>query len=186
MPSQQAAHRNWTAYNKAQTSEKLLVLRIINDAVNCLPIDYSYKGNGRPSIGLDDMLKCCIIKVYNGFSFRRTTIDLRYAYALRFINQVPHFNTVKSYMQKEELMPYLRQLYKILSMPLVGIEEIFATDATGFSTFSKKHWSDLRLDVKAKMDFKKLHVTCGVKTKIITSAIVTEGRRSDHHILRAW
>ena len=179
MTNQQAAHRNWSLYNTAQTSEKLLALRIISDAVNSLKIPYIYQGNGRPSIGLDDMLKCCVIKVFNNFSSRRTMADIKFAYALKYIRQIPHFNSINNYMAKQELAYYLHKLYKTLALPLVDIEENFAVDATGFSTFQKKHWVELRLDRAAKKDFKKLHIICGVRTNIITSARVSEGNRSD-------
>jgi len=46
--TQQTITRNWTAYNLSQTSEKLLALRIISDAVDFLGLNYAYKGNGRP------------------------------------------------------------------------------------------------------------------------------------------
>lgn len=177
--SQQIVTRNWALYNMAQTKEKLLFLRILNDAVDSMEIPYEYKGNGRPQIGLDDMLKCCVIKVFNNFSSRRTMAELQLAYALRYINQVPHFNSINNYMQKEELTPYLHQLYKIMALPLVDIENNFAVDATGFSTFTKKNWLEYRLEHKAYMDFKKLHIISGIRTNIITSAKVTVGKSAD-------
>ena len=42
--------RNWSKYNFAQTSEKLMFLKIINESVNAMGIKYEYVGNGRPRI----------------------------------------------------------------------------------------------------------------------------------------
>ena len=55
--NQQPVQRNWSSYNLAQTSEKFLAMKILNEAVECLQTPYIYKGNGRPHIGLEDMLR---------------------------------------------------------------------------------------------------------------------------------
>ncbi len=172
--------RNWSLYNIAQTSEKLLALRILNDAVNHLNIPYDYKGNGRPPIGIDDMIKCCVVKVFNGFSSRRSIPDLEMCKALGYIREVPHFNSLNNYMRSEEITGYLHKLYEILAMPFRGVENNFAIDATGFGTF-KRNWAEKKgwfqaapKPIKRKM-FKKLHIVCGVRTNIITSAEVKCG-----------
>ncbi len=164
----------------AQTSEKMLALKLICQAVDALQIPYIYKGNGRPSIGLDDMLKCCAIKVFNNFSSRRTMGEIEIAYALQYIREIPHFNSINNYLQKEEIVPWLHKLYKILAMPLVEIEEDFAVDATGFTSLKKKHWLEFKFATSSRKEWKKLHVVSGVRTNVVTSARVTESRRNDH------
>lgn len=75
----EAGKRNWSMYNAAQTTEKTLAFSILNDAVDMLEIPSVpewQRGRGRPPIGIDDMLKCCVVKVFNGFSARRTIPDL--------------------------------------------------------------------------------------------------------------
>lgn len=171
--------RNWSSYNLAQTSEKLLFLRMLNDVVNYLNISYEYKGNGRPPIGVDDMIKCCVIKVFNNFSSRRTMAELKLAYALQYIREVPHFNSINNYMQKEEMMPYLHNLYKLLALPLVDIETTFAVDATGIGTMQKKHWVEMKFARGSYKIFRKLHIISGIRTNIVTSAKVTSGHRHD-------
>lgn len=172
--------KNWSLYNMAQTKEKMLFLRLLSDVVDFMDIQYDYKGNGRPHIAMDDMLKCCCIKVFCNFSARRTMAELQLAYALGYIRQIPHFNSISNYLNDPSLTPYLHKLYTILALPLVGIENNFAADATGFSTLTKKDWLTCRLDHSEKKDFKKLHIITGVRTNIITSAKVTDGLRSDN------
>jgi transposase len=175
---QQAAHRNWSLYNLAQTSEKLLFLKMVSDAVDAMQIPYAYKGNGRPSLGIDDMIKCCCIKVFNQFSSRRCVPDLLLAKGLGYIHKVPHFNSIQGYMRSKEMVEYIHPLYKMLALPLFEFENNFAVDATGFGTF-RKRWYESRLDLKQKMDFKKLHVVSGIRTNIITAAEASWGHDND-------
>ena len=172
--------QNWQVYNLSQTKEKLMFLKILNDSVNYLNIDYKYKGDGRPHYPLEDMIKCCAIKVFNNFSSRRTICELQLANALGYIPQIPHFNSINNYMNNQEITPYLHKLYKMLALPLVGVENNFAIDATGFSTFNRKKWFDVRFIKLEKRDYKKLHIVSGVKTNIITSAEVSKGTTHDN------
>lgn len=175
--------RHWTQYNLAHTSEKIVAMRILNEAVNSLNIPYEYNGIGRPPMGIDDMIKCCVVKVYNSFSTRHIIPDLNYAHALGYIKQPPHFNIISKYMRNPEIEEYLHKLYNILAQPLVGIDEIFAPDATGFGTH-KKDWMETRGWFRSKKvslwkEFKKLHIVCGTLTTIITEARTSEGRCHD-------
>lgn len=171
--------QNWPLYNLSQTKEKLMFLKILNEAVDALCIPYEYVGNGRPHYCLDDMIKCCCIKVFNNFSSRRTIHELLVAYGLGHIRKVPHFNSVNNYLNDPKIIPLLNRLYKLIAMPLINFETVFAIDATGFSTFNKRKWSDIKRDVWERRDYKKLHIVCGVKTNVITSAKVTEGNAHD-------
>ena len=170
--------RNWPLYNYAQSKEKLIAMRILHEAVNCLDMPYGYKGNGRPPEELHDILKCMVIKVYNNFSNRRAIPDMHFAKAMGFISKIPHYNTISNYMKKPEIEPYLHELYKLIAMPVVKVEDLFCVDATGFGTF-RKRWVEVRLQKKEHMDFKKLHMISGVRTNIITCAEVSDGRRHD-------
>ncbi|MCK5023943.1 MAG: transposase, partial [Candidatus Aenigmarchaeota archaeon] len=177
--NQQAQHRDWSLYNQAQTQEKLLAMRLISHAVDFLQIPYEYKGNGRPHISVDDMLKCLVFKVFNNFSSRRTMCDIRLAHALGYIQEVPHFNSLSNYMGKEEITTYLHRLYKVLAMPLRDVETTFAIDGSGFSNLRKNSWIDYRLQKKRITGWKKLHIVTGVTSTIVASATISEGRRHD-------
>ena len=176
---QAIVQRNWHQYNAAQTSEKLLAMKLICNAIDRLQIPYEYAGNGRPHISTDDMIKACCIKVFNNFSTRRTTCELQLAKALGYIERVPHFNSISNYMRNEEITQYLHKIYKILALPLTDIESTFAVDATGFTTFKKRHWVEYRLSHKLMGDWKKLHITTGVVSGIIAAARVTNSNEHD-------
>ncbi len=172
-------YRNWPLYNQAMTREKFIVFKLISDAVNFMQIPYCYKGNGRPHLDNADMLKACVYKVFCNSSSRRSIPELQIAKALGYLNNVPAFNMMTLYMRRNYMTPYFEQLYKVLAMPMISVENNFAADSTGFSTFAKKRWFDVRLDQVAKREYVKLHIMSGVATKIITSAIVTKGHAND-------
>lgn len=173
----QTEKRDWGLYNMAQTSEKLLFMRILNDAVASMNIHYTYNGNGRPSIGIEDMLKVCVIKVFNGFSQRRTVPDLHMAKALGYIMEVPHFNSIGNYFNDPKLTPYLEELYKIMATPFIPVEEYFAVDATGFSKYNTT-WLGSKYQ-RVYKSFNKLHIVVGVRTTVITSARITPANVHD-------
>lgn len=170
--------RDWSQYNLYQSEEKLIFLKMLNDAVNTLDIPYEYCGNGRPKIGTEDMLKCCVIKVFNCFSSRRTIPDLHMAKGLGYIDCIPHFNSVSNYMKMSSMTPYLEQLYRLLALPFAGIEQYFAIDATGFGKYNTS-WLNSRLEKKKWRSFNKLHIVTGVKTNVIAVAKITEAVEHD-------
>ncbi|MFH1978553.1 MAG: transposase [Candidatus Aenigmatarchaeota archaeon] len=153
-------------------------MRILSDAVNSMNIEYTYKGNGRPSIGIEDMIKVLVIKVFNGFSQRRTIPDLYMAKGLGYIPEVPHFNSISNYFNSTELTYYLEQLYRILAMPFIPIEQYFAIDSTGFGKYNT-NWTASKYKNASMRSFNKLHIICGVRTNIIVIAKVTDAHQHD-------
>ncbi|MFH0711138.1 MAG: transposase, partial [Candidatus Aenigmatarchaeota archaeon] len=116
----------------------------------------------------------------NNFSSRRTVFELQMAFALGYINKIPHFNSINNYLNNPGIGKYLVELYILLASPMIPLENNFAVDATGFSTLNKNRWMDLRFDRRGSVkDYKKLHIIIGVRTNIITSARVTKATVSD-------
>jgi len=178
-PAKRKYIQNWSAYNQAQTKEKFMSLKILHEVIESVGIKTYGKSRGRPPFELKDMIKCCCIKVFNGFSARRTIPELEIAHILRYISKKPHFNSIINYMNNPYITPFLKGIIKKLSIPLAPYEKRFAIDATGFSTFNKDKWVKVRLQHKKHRDYKKLHAICGVYTNIIISAKVTDGREAD-------
>lgn len=171
--------RNWSMYNLAQKKEKLVVFKLISDAVDFMCIPYRYKGKGRPNVDFADMVKICCYKVFCNFSARRINSDLIIARALGYIEKVPTFTLADKYMRMESMTPYFERLYKTLAVPVIQLENNFLVDSTGFSTFGKRRWLDARMDIRERRDYLKLHIMSGVMTKVITSAQISEGTAND-------
>jgi len=170
--------QEWPAYNKAQTSEKPLFMKLLSHL--CLQIEQPEYKFGRPKLSLSDMVFASVLKVYTLYSGRRFIGDLKFAKENGYLHKLPHYNSVFNYLQKPELTPILKDLITKSSSALKSVETDFAVDTTGFSTSQFARWYNFRYGKKS--DFRiwiKAHLMCGVKTNIVTSAEVTEGKASD-------
>ena len=170
--------QDWTAYNKAQTSEKARFMALLADL--CQSVPQPIQTNGRPRLPMADMVFATAYKVYTGFSSRRFTTDVRAAQATGLVATTPHFNSVSSYLSNSELTPILKSLITASSLPLKVVETEFAIDSSGFSTsrfirwFSKKYGREID-----NREWVKAHLVCGVKTHIVTAVEMTGWSASD-------
>ncbi len=164
--------QNWTAYNAAKSEEKSRFMLLLADLCQGLP--QPPQENGRPRLPLSDMTFASVFKVYVGFSSRRFTSDLKEAHADGLVTKTPHFNSVNNYLANPDLTEVLKGLVTLSSLPLKSVETDFAVDSSGFSTcrfvrwFNKKYGREID-----NREWVKLHLMCGVKTKIVTSVDVS-------------
>jgi len=170
--------QQWKEYNEAQTKEKLMFYRLLDELLNVVPTrTYIF---GRPRKSLRDMIFCCMIKIYCNTSSRRIISDLELAKRAGYISDVPHFNTVLNYFDDSGMKMILDYLIQISALPLKQVEEQFAIDSTGFGTKRFDRWLDLKHRLKSPLGkYKKAHINCGVRTNIITSLRVTDGNVHD-------
>ncbi len=170
--------QNWPAYNAAQAEEKDRFV-VLLDAL-CHLLDQPVQTNGRPRLLLADMVFACAYKVYVGFSSRRFMSDLREAQAQEHIHTAAHFNSVSRYLADPALTETFSKLVTLSSLPLKGIENNFAVDSSGFSTcrfvrwFNKKYGREID-----NREWVKVHLMCGVDTKIVTSVDVSGWMAND-------
>lgn len=170
--------QDWSNYNLYQTREKAMCYRLLNDAVNSLG-ELEIQNKGRPTVNINEILKCICVKIYNGCSARRVHSELILFRGLGYMNNTYHFNTICKYLSDNRITPLLYQLVLKLAEPLKEVECFFSTDSSGFSTFGKERWSKIRLKFENHKDYKKLHLTCGARTHIITAVRVTDGTDND-------
>jgi len=170
--------QDWTEYNNAQTKEKLLFYKLLDELLNVIPErTYTF---GRPRKSLRDMIFCCMIKTYCNTSARRIISDLELAKRAGHIQEVPHFNTVLNYFDDSGMRTILHYLIRVSAIPVKLVESQFAIDSTGFGTQRFDRWLDLKHRLKSPLGkYKKAHVSCGVKTNIITSVEITKGNAAD-------
>lgn len=173
--------QNWTAYNKAQTSEKSEFQRLL--AQLCSVVEEPSQTTGRPRLPLSDMLFSIIFKSYSTFSGRRFNVDLQLAHSLGYLSRKPHYNSLFRYFEKPELTPILEWLVEESARPLSALENSFAMDATALAVthgFSWKYAKYERPQMVTKRPWKKVHAIVGVKTNVICSAIITE--KTEHEM----
>lgn len=164
--------QNWPAYNLAQTQEKQHFLKLLRDL--CAGVESEPQaGAGRPRLAASDIIFSVCYKIYSGLSGRRFMTDLRSAQEDGYIIHAPHFNSLFNCLENAKLTEILKQLIIKTSLPLKAIETDFAVDSSGFTTARHVSWIDYRYgkDKEATChDWVKVHIMCGVKTNIITTA----------------
>lgn len=176
--------QQWSEYNMAQMSEKLLFLHILLELCSIIP-EPKLKRKGRIGLPLKERLFCLGLYTYGCFSSRRTISDLKIAKSLGLVRAVPHFNTLLSYLANPELTTVITNLIIMSSLPLKNIESRFAIDSTGFSTPRYEQWFNIRTQKKTKKrGWKKAHCMVGTKTNVITSIIITDGENADSPYLK--
>ena len=170
--------QQWKEYNEAQTKEKLMFYRLLEELLNVVPTrTYTF---GRPRKSLRDMIFCCMIKIYSNTSARRTMSDLELAKRAGYIKEVHHFNTVLNYFDDSGMKMIIDYLITISALPLKQVEEKFAVDSTGFGTQRFDRWLDIKHRLKSPLGkYKKAHVLCGIKTNIIAALQITKGNVND-------
>ena len=175
--------QDWAIYAKAASTEKLMFLKLLKDAVDHLSIDYVYKGNGRPPHYYGDILKSLCIKAYHNYSSWRLESELRIARAMGIIEFVPKRSTINKYMQSKKITNMLHKLVKILAEPLATIETHFSADASGIQMkYGNKRWIKVRHtkdEIKEVRNYVKLHIISGVKSNVITSVKITPGNKHE-------
>jgi transposase len=178
--------QNWAAYNEAQTNEKDKFLMLLSDLCNGIPLGPKVEKNGRPRLPLCDMIFSATFKVYSTVSGRRFMTDLRDAQSKGFIARTPHYNSIFNYLENPELTPLLKSLITESSLPLSSVETSFAADSSGFMTSRFTRWFDHKYGhERAKADWVKCHVMCGVKTNIITAVEIHGQHAGDSKMLPA-
>ncbi len=170
--------QDWNAYNKAQTNEKLILMKLLKDL--CENVEQPEYKFGRPTLPFSDMLFGSVMKVYTGFSLRRFMSDMKIAKEMRLIDKVPCYSSLSNFMNREEVKQILENLITISSLPLKEIEKDFAVDSSGFSTSRFARWFDYKWGKEKKYRiWLKAHLCSGVKTNIITSVKITQGHEND-------
>src|ERR1041385_1215773 len=171
--------QNWPAYNAAQTKEKSEIQALLYELCKGLP--EPEQRTGRPRLSLSDIIFSSAYKIYSTVSGRRFATDLREAKQRGYLSRLPHYNSVFRYLESAALTPYLYQLIALSAQPLTSVEEDFAVDSSGFSTGQFTRWLDVKYGKEEdRRMWLKLHLTCGVKTNIVTAVQVSDGYAHDY------
>ena len=172
--------QDWPAYNGAKTKERLVIYQLLDELLSAIKFP-NHNSVGRKPISLKDKIFFLVIKAYNGNGARKCISDIYLCKKLGYISgSVPHFNTVTNALNDEEVSSLLQFLITFSGAPLAPIEKVFAPDSSGFSTDQYGRWLDVRTaSASKKRNFVKCHITCGVKTHIITSVRITAGSSGD-------
>ena len=114
------------------------------------------------------------------YSGRRFTSDMKFAKEQRFIENVPHYNSLFNYFQNPDFTRILMNMIRKSSLVLKSVEKDFAIDSSGFSTYRYNRWTDFKYRYRRnERIWIKTHLVCGVKTNIVTAVRLTDSKFSD-------
>jgi transposase len=187
--------QQWPAYNMAQTKEKGIFLYLLHQLCQGVGSPAQY-GPGQRCLPLEDVIFAMAFKVYSTLSTRRFMTDLKDAQAKGYVEQLPSYNSIIRYFESDMLTPYLQMLIEESALPLQAIEQDFAIDSSGLSTGVYQRWSDAKWgkvrtefgdkvpNQVSRRDWIKIHITCGVKTNVVTAVEVTDAHAGDPHYFK--
>jgi transposase len=171
--------QNWKAYNVAQATEKKRFQVLLHDL--CRNIEEpEHSCRGRKPHSRKDSIFAMAYKVYDMFSSRRFSSDLLDAHQAGFLSRpVPGMKVIQ-FFENSVFTPILKNLIVESAAPLSAVETSFAVDSTGFSTNKFSRWYDKKYGVvRNKALWVKAHISCGVKTNVITAARILDKDAAD-------
>src|SRR3989338_6596651 len=169
--------RNEVLYNKIQETEFLNFFESVRHLTN-----YVCKGRRMKS-----MVQCLLIwRKFPNLSTRRARGFLLLLKKFGIITfDIPCFKTLSNYNENNSMLIFLDELIEESSKPLSVIEHDFATDATGIKTKLFSSWYSLRCKKEIrKRDHLTVHISTGIKSKIVTALNVENNQGRDNEIFR--
>jgi transposase len=183
VPKRPTFAQNWSCYNEAQSQEKSRLQVLLADLCSGV-IEPPQAKCGRKRVPLADRIFAVCFKVWSTLSSRRFNGDMERAHELGYLSRPVHYNKVSCFMEDAELTPYLRAMVARSALPLRAVETEFAVDSSGFSTSRFIKWFDCKHGVERRAhDWCKVHVVCGVKTHVVTAAVIYGRDAADSPLL---
>lgn len=178
LPVEKKYSQNWHKYNLAKTNEKRMFVELLHDLTKIIEEpEYQF---GRPPVPIRDFLFCVGLKLYSNYSGRKAVSDYRTAMEAGYTSRVPHFNTIKDFLNCPATYDLLQKLLTISAMPLKKLEDKYSLDASGFGTYTTERWNRVKWGKNVRYkDYLKGHILIGTRTNVICEAEVTPGNFSD-------
>ena len=123
------------------------------------------------------------LKIYCGFSARRSSTDLAEAHDKGFTSRAIPGMKVPQFHENPALTPILSSLIVQSALPLRAVESQFSIDSSGFSgcrfdRWVEEKWGGAKVQ-KAEHTWVKAHIGIGTRTQIISAAVVLEKHSAD-------
>jgi transposase len=122
--------------------------------------------------------------VFSTVSSHRFGGDLNDAVQLGFLSRKLHPNKINCFLECPTLTEPLKTLIVQSSLPLRGVESVFAPDSSGFSTGRHVRWYDEKYGThRSGRDWVKVHIVCGTNTNVVTAAAIYGRDANDSPIM---
>lgn len=176
-----SSEKFWANYNEAQTKEWQLFGDLLNELVKNVPELPRTPGKGRKPIPIGEQIYVSLLKVYSQQSLRRASGLFERAVEEGHLSKAPNFNTPSFFLNRKDTTEILRKLLQQTAIPLNGIENHFSVDSSGFTTSTFFNWNNQKHRKNTRIhDNLKAHISVGVKTGIISDAIISGPLDNDH------
>lgn len=139
--------------------------------------------NGRPGVPLRNVLLTALIRAFENLTAAEAVVRVKiYAKAgLIRMNEteVPSYNTLLRVFAQPEHMALLHRLLAGSALPLIGLEDTFVVDGSGWGTsvydhhFVQKHGEEEQKRKPTKHGWAEAKIVFGVKTLVAPAAQVT-------------
>lgn len=193
LKKKQQSKQNWPAYNRAQTTERSRLPKMLFALLQGVPNQEREAGTpGQKPIPDREAAFGLSMKVYSGLSGRRAEGDMHAYVAQGFLSKAWDANTLFRAMESPAMTPILtwgiEESGGVLA-PVANAAGRICVDATGFKTpvrrvrdekevvierwFDQKHKGEERRERRMIHDWVKLHLASDVLTNIATAAKVT-------------
>lgn len=184
-PKRPTYRQHWPSYNRAEAVEPEVFPQLLADLCAGVP-ERPLADTGRPAVPIGDAIFAMTYKVYSKETARKTATTLKWFQEQGFISRVPEQATMCNLFGDHALFPVLTALVERSALPLIPVEEIFASDSTGLYSNRLIEYFDVKSrTVRMQHDWVKVHVMCGVKTKTVTAIEIHGQNTNDTKILRA-
>jgi transposase len=178
LPIEPKYSQNWHKYNLAKTNEKFMFIELLNDLTKIIK-EPEYKFGRSPHL-IKDLVFCCGLKLYSNYSGRKAMSEYRTSMFAGYISKVPHFNSLKDFLNCPATYDLLSKLLTLTAIPLKKLEDQYSIDSSGFGSYTEERWNRVKWGKKVNYrNYLKGHVLIGTKTNIICEAEVTPGNFSD-------
>lgn len=141
----------------------------------------NFQKRGRPKSNILDILKCLILRSFNGMSYRRTQSDLKWMYEEELISSIPPRSTLADYSNMDEIKKLIEKMIQFSAQFFRDGEDTLILDSTWFG---QKMYSGGYRKVYDKQNaplkkVRKMHIGCFKNSKIIAIAKATQGSVHD-------
>lgn len=169
----------WASYNAAQQNERRHFMALLADLCAGIPEPSRKPTRGQQPLRRCDAVYAAVFKVYSTLSARRFNGDLEEAHRRGYIGHMPHFNSVLNCLDNADMTDVFYDLITRSALPLRAVETDFAVDSSGFSVSRFVRWHDEKYGEQSGRDWVKAHICCGVKTNVVTAAIILDRDAAD-------
>ncbi len=163
--------------NAPAAQEVHLFDALLTDLVASLPD--AEQVMGRPRVPDSTLAWCAVKKAYTGFSARRNQGFIHDAQQEGYIHYAPRWSAVSDFLNREDTADLLRGLVRLSAAPLIGVEQDFAVDGTGFACGTYGSYKGTRYGGDQYREWVKLHACSGILTNIVTDAVALDGHSAD-------